>query len=157
LIKALILLGFTDSYGGQLEYLKSININNEKILKEAKELIDSKNPLKLLSNLYINWGELPQSARSYYDFMQDNSELSKILPLAKKVELIEFKKIYIPILGIVGDHNECTVIKPQEAVNLLNKANKNAQCFMIENCEHSYTGREKELVSIIRKFLKEFF
>ena len=64
-IRALILLGFTDSYGGQLEYLKSQRLNNDDILKEAKKLISKNKPIQLLSYLLINWGELSQTAQSY--------------------------------------------------------------------------------------------
>lgn len=152
-IKALILLGFTDSYGGQLEYLKKKGINNNDVLKEAEELIKKGKPNQLLSNLNINWGELPQTAQSYKNFMSPGSELSKILPLQNN-SLLNFRKISVPILGIVGDTNECTVIPPKEAVNLLNKENKHAQCFMITNSTHGYKGKEKEVAHKIKLFLR---
>lgn len=154
-IKALILLGFTDSHGGQLEYLKTINKRNEDILKEAEELIKRNKPFQLLSNWLINWGELPQSAQSYKSFMTPGSALSNILPLGQNKEFSNFRKINVPMLGIVGDTGECTVISPKEAVDRLNKENKNAECYMIENCNHSYKGKEEELVKIIKSFLKK--
>ncbi len=152
-IKALILLGFTDSYGGQLEYLKKNNNDNKDILREAEQLIKQNKPFKLLSDLYINWGELPQSAQSYKNFMTPNSALSNVLPLGQNKIFVNFKKITVPILGIVGDTGECTVIFPKLAVERLNKENKNAECHMIENSNHSYQGKEKELVKIIKGFL----
>jgi pimeloyl-ACP methyl ester carboxylesterase len=155
-IKALILLGFTDSYGGQLEYLNRIKKSNEDILKEAEELVSKGRPYQLLSDLDINWGELPQSAQSYLNFMSIDSALSNVLPLGQsEKEFTNFKKINIPILGIVGDTGECTVVPPKEAVEKLNKENNNAECYMIENCNHSYQGRESELIKIIEKFLKK--
>lgn len=152
-IKAVILLGFTDSYGGQLDYLERNSLKNEDVLEEARKLISEGKPLQLLSNLYINWGELPQTAQSYISLMSPNSNLSKILPLRDKKSLDNFGKIQIPILGVVGDHNECTVISPQEAIDLLNKENKNAKCFMIKNSNHGYVGKEKELADIVSSFL----
>jgi pimeloyl-ACP methyl ester carboxylesterase len=154
-IKSLILLGFTDSYGGQLEYLGKTNRRNEDVLKEAKELIKQNKPLQLLSDLYINWGELPQSAQSYKSFMTPGSALSNILPLGQKKVFTNFKKISIPILGVVGDTGECTVISPKKAVDKLNKENTYAKCFMIKNCNHMYKGKGKELIKIIKKFLKD--
>jgi pimeloyl-ACP methyl ester carboxylesterase len=154
-IKALILLGFTDSYGGQLEYLKTIDVENNKILEEAKQLISENKPFQLLSYWLINWGELPQSAQSYNSFMSPGSELSKILPLREKRKLSNFRRIKKPILGVVGDRNECTVIPPKTAVDLLNKENTYAKCFMINKCNHSYEGKEGELISIIRSFIKD--
>lgn len=153
-IKALILLGFTDSYGGQLEYLKKNNIRNEDVLSEAEEMIKQGKPFQLLSDLSINWGELPQTAQSYKNFMTPGSALSDILPLGQDKDFANFKKITIPILGIVGDTGECTVISPKKAVDRLNKENKNAECYMINNCNHGYQGKEKELVRIIGTFLE---
>lgn len=152
-IKALILLGFTDSYGGQLEYLKKNNLKNEDFLNESEKLIHEGNPLQLLSNPHVNWGELPQTAQSYLNFMSPNSALSKILPLGTTQKLENFQKINIPILGIVGDTNECTVIPPNKAVVLMNNQNINAQCYMLEKCTHGYKGKEKEVIEKIKKFI----
>ncbi len=152
-IKVLILLGFTDSYGGQLNYLRKNGKNNEDVLKEAEELIKQNKPFQLLSDLYINWGELPQAAQSYKSFMTPDSALSNILPLGQNKAFTNFKKITVPILSIVGDTGECTVISPKEAVDRLNKENKNTNCYLIENCTHSYSGKEKELTKIISGFL----
>lgn len=152
---ALILLGFTDSYGGQLEYLERVQMKNEDVLKEADSLIQSGKPFQLLSEPLINWGELPQSAQSYKNFMTPGSELSKILPLREAENLLNFKKIQIPVLGIVGDRDECTVILPGESVRLLNKENKNAQCFMIENCNHSYQEKEGEMIKLVKAFIEK--
>jgi hypothetical protein len=154
-VKALILLGFTDSYGGQLDYLKKNGKRNEDVLKEAKELVKQGKPHHLLSDLYINWGELPQSAQSYISFMSDDSALSNILPLGQSKEFTNFKKIRMPILGIVGDTEECTVIPPKLAVEKLNQENHNADCYLINNCSHGYQGKEKELVKIVRRFLEK--
>lgn len=154
-IKALILLGFTDSYGGQLEYLKEVNKRNENILEEAEELVKKGKPYQLISDLKINWGELPQSAQAYINFMSDDSALSNVLPLGQNKEFTNFKKIKTPILGVVGDTDECTVIPPKDAVEMLNRENEKAQCYMIKNCSHSYQGKEKEIVKIVRRFLEK--
>lgn len=155
-VKALILLGFTDSYGGQIVYLNKNNVKNEDILEEANNLIKQGKSINLLSNLFINWGELPQTAQSYKNFMTPGSELSKILPIESK-SLPNFSKIKVPILGIVGDRNECTVINPQDAVDFLNRENKLATCYMIQNSDHSYRGKEKELVRLVKDFLRKVF
>jgi pimeloyl-ACP methyl ester carboxylesterase len=152
-VVALILLGFTDSYGGQIAYLKKTNRKNENILQEAQALMIQNKPLYLLSDLHINWGELPQTAQSYLNFMSPDSVLSEVLPIGQDKPLTNFRSISLPILGVVADHNECTVIPPRDAVDLLNHENHMAQCHMIPDCTHSYTGREKELISRIRQFL----
>ena len=154
-VRALILLGFTDSYGGQLKYLKKDNKDNKDVLREAEELIKQSKPLQLLSDPYVNWGELPQTAQSYKNFMTPGSVLSDVLPLGQNKPFTNFKKLTVSILGVVGDTDECTVISPKEAVDILNKENKNAECYMIENCNHMYLGREEELTRIIGEFLKK--
>src|SRR3989344_6045605 len=49
--------------------------------------------------------------------MSEDSALSNILPLGQNKEFTNFKKIMVPILGVVGDTNECTVIPPKAAVD----------------------------------------
>ncbi len=153
-IRALILLGFTDSYGGQLDYLSRVGKKNGYVLREAHTLMHAHTPLKLLSDPVINWGELPQSARSYINFMTPGSALSRILPLWKKEELTEFKRIRIPMIGIVGDTGECTVIPPEEAVRYIASQNPHVQSYMIRDCGHSYKGKEDVLISLLQPFLE---
>lgn len=153
---ALILLGFTDSYGGQLTYLESIGKTNELVLKEAQILIDEDKPYQLLRDLTINWGELPQSAISYKNFMTPGSALSNILPLYPMRPLTQLKSIAIPILAIVGDTGECTVIPPQDAVAYIRSESPMVESHMIDACNHSYEGRETELVSLIAPFIQKF-
>ena len=154
-INSTILLGFNDSFGGQLEYLNKNNLKNEDILAEAKSLVSQGKGLQLLTDQSINFGELPQTAGSYISFMSPHSNLSKILPLSTKGPLIHFSNLKLPILAIVGDRNEYTVISPGEAVDLLSRANKRAKVFLINDCDHSYLGREKELTEIIKNFILE--
>lgn len=154
-VNALILLGFTDSHGGQLEYLSRIGKSNESVLQEASELMRAGKPYQLLSDLTINWGELPQSAESYKNFMTPGSALSRILPLYPLQPLEELKKITLPILAIVGDTGECTVIPPKDAVAYLQSQHRNVESHMIASCNHSYEGKEAELVSLIRPFIQQ--
>jgi pimeloyl-ACP methyl ester carboxylesterase len=154
-IKALILLGFTDSYGTQLQYLNTIHRKNEEYLQEARQLMDQNKPLQILSDLYANCGELPQTAQSYFNLMSKDSALSRVIPLRKGKDLINFRKIKIPILGVVGDKNEYTVIPIQDAMKLLQSENKLATIRQIKSCTHGYTGKEKQLAEIIKRFIKD--
>ncbi len=87
--------------------------------------------------------------------MTPNSTLSNILPLGQEKIFDNFRKIKIPILGIIGDTNECTVISPKKAVNKLRNENNKAECYIIENCNHSYEDKEHELIAIIKRFLEK--
>jgi len=154
-IKALILLGFTDSYGTQLKYLENTDLKNEDYLKEANKLVAQNKPLQLLSNLYTNCGELPQTAQSYLNFMSKGSVLSEVLPLRKGRDLVNFQKINIPILGILGDQNEYTVIPIKDAMKLLESENKNCKCFQLINSPHNYIGKEEELINLLLDFIRK--
>lgn len=152
-VKAIILLGFTDSYGTQLQYLQRIGKTNETYLREAMELVEQQKPLQLLSDLYANCGELPQTAQSYANFMSDSSALSNVLPLRNGKNLLNYSKIEIPILGPIGDSNEYTVIPIKEAIVLMKAENHRATITQISNCSHGFEGKEKELGMVIQQFL----
>ena len=61
----------------------------------------------------------------------------------------------MPILVIIGDQKEYTVIPIKEALEALKKENKLASCFQIKDCNHDFEGKEEELNKIIMTFLKE--
>lgn len=153
-IKALILLGFTDSYGTQLKYLARINKENSAYLQEANNLLQQGKPLQLLSDPYANCGELPQTAQSYASLMSDNSELSNVLPFRNGTTLPNYSKINIPMLGVIGDRNEYTVIPISDAIALMKKENKYVTIVQITDCSHGYEGKETELGVIIKKFIE---
>ena len=56
--------------------------------------------------------------------MSKESVLSEVLPLRRGRNLDNFKKINIPILGIIGDQSEYTVIPIKDAMKLLESENK---------------------------------
>jgi pimeloyl-ACP methyl ester carboxylesterase len=150
-IKAIILLSFADSYGTQEKYLKKIKIN---LMNEAKDLIKKgKKEQFLTKSWYSHAGILPKSAASYVNFFKKNSELSKTLPLRQGNNLKYYKKINVPILGIIGDKKEYTVILINQAINLLKKENKNSEICKIKNCDHNFTNKQKELLKIVKNFL----
>lgn len=149
-ISAIILLAFSDSFGNQKEYKK------EKLLMlEAKKLIKEKKGYQLLTSDWLSHsGELPKNADSYHNFFKENSELSKALPLRKGKNLDFFRKIHAPILAIIGDQKEYTIIPIKEAIKLLTKENTLSECHQIKNCNHCFEGKEQQLAKIIMSFLK---
>lgn len=112
-------------------------------------------PLQLLSDLSANCGELPQTAQSYSNFMTEGSALSEVLPLRNGSNLDNFRKITVPILGVIGDQNEYTVIPSADAIKLLRSENKLATVYQIGDCPHGYEGKEPELAVIISRFIQE--
>jgi len=153
-IKAVILLGFSDSFGTHNQNLRKSKFA---LMREAKKLVRAKKGnFFLTSNWLSHAGVLPQNAQSYLNFFKDNSELSKALPLRNGRGLALYRKIKVPILGVIGDEEEYTIIPIKQAIDLLKSENKLSQVFQIKNCNHSFEGREKELSKIIKRFILKF-
>ena len=151
-IAAVILLGFSDSFGHHLDYLKNIKTD---LMAEAKNLIKLNKENQFLTKQWLaHAGIMPQSAASYINFFGPNSELAKAFPFRTGKNLLMYKKIKTPILGIIGDQEEYTVIPIKEAMILLKTENKLAEIYQIKDCDHSYTNKGKTLANIINKFLK---
>ncbi len=148
-IKALILLGFCDTIGTQEKYSEK---TGKDYMAEAKDLISQDQGDYLLSGLLSFAGELPISATTYVNFFKDNSELSRVMPF-RKGKLDMFSKINIPILGVIGDKKEYTIMPVEDAIELVKAENNLAEAYQIKNCDHEFSGKEKELSEIIRDFL----
>ena len=154
-VKAIILLGFADSFGANMQYLKKIKTD---VMKEAETLIKrGKKDYLLTKHRFPHAGILPQSAESYMNFFSENSELSKTLPLRHGKDLKMYQKIKVPILGVIGDKEEFTIIPIKQAIKLLKKENKYSEIYQLRNCDHNFTNQEKILADTIKKFLKKNF
>ena len=152
-IKEIILLGFADSFGTNEEYLKK---TKAEVMKEAKALLkNGKRDYLLSKHRFPHAGILPQTAGSYLNFFKKDSELSKTLPLRNGKDLKMYKNIKIPILGIIGDKEEFTVIPVKKAIDLLRRENKMTKTYQLKNCDHNFTGKEKELARVIFNFLRK--
>jgi pimeloyl-ACP methyl ester carboxylesterase len=146
-----ILLGFSDSYGTHFAHWKKMA---PKLLDEAKTLIKQGKKDQFLTRRWLaHAGVLPQSAESFFNFFGPQSELAKALPLRQGKNLINFQKIKVPILGVISDGEEFTIIPVKEAIELLQNENKRAEIYQIKNCDHNFTGKEKELGKLVKGFL----
>lgn len=148
-VVGVILLGFSDNIGTQLNYEKKIGHN---FIAEAQQMAKEGKGDHLLSDLRALAGELPWTAKSYLDNMKPNSANFQALPLRQGKDLIYFQNIKVPILGIIGDKFEYTIIPIQEAIELLKKENPLVEAYQIKDCDHCFIGKEKELTKIITDF-----
>lgn len=150
-VSGIILLGFSDSYGNQEKYLET---RSEDYLKQALRMVENGNGEKLIpSNMLVHSGFLPKTAKSYVDFFSEDSELSTALPLRKGKDMARYKEIRVPILALIGDQEEFTIIPIKDAIKLLMSENKNAQVYQIEDCDHEFTNHEGDVC----KYLEDFF
>ncbi len=150
-IKGLVLLGFCDTIGTQKKHSDK---TGKDYMAEAKDLISKGKGDYLLSDLFSFAGELPITAKTYVNFFENGSELSSVMPLDKG-KLDMFSKINVPVLGVIGDQDqkEYTIMPIRDAINLLKTENKLAEAFQINDCDHGFTGKEKELSETITDFL----
>jgi len=149
-ISSIILLGFSDSYGHQEQYDPE-----SKLMIEAKKLIkENKGHQFLTSDWLSHSGVMPKNADSFVNFFSKGSELSYALPLRKGDKLELFSKISVPILAVIGDQKEYTMIPIKKAIELLNKENSLTESHQIKDCDHCFEGKEAQLSEIILEFLK---
>lgn len=144
----LFLLGFSDTYGSQKRYENILGIN---YTDEAKELV-SKNlgEVFLANSSNVHSGELPVSAMTYLDFYKEDSKFFKALPFHSK-NLSHLNSIKIAVVGIIGDKEseEWTIVRIDEAMDLLNKNLSSFKGYKILDCGHIFENKHEELADII--------
>lgn len=151
-VVTVILLGFSDSFGTHYKDMKG---KTDKLMNEAQKLVKRGKGYQFLTSEWLSHaGVLPMSAESYLNFFTPNSELSKALPLRNGNNLKMFSKIDVPILGVIGDQKEWTVIPVKQAIKLMEKENKNFEVDVIKGANHSFEGYQEELVDVVQSFLE---
>lgn len=152
-IKGVILLAPADSYGTEEMFQKE---NKLDLMKEALELKkQGRQEIFLTSTWKSHAGVLQKSAGSFINFFGKDSELSTALPLRNGKKLAFYSRIQVPILVVIGDQHEYTVIPIENALDLMKKENKLTQIVQIKNCSHDFEGHERELAKKVSTFLKE--
>ena len=152
-VVGVILLGFSDSYGCQMKFLQTQSINP---MDEALELIKTKKGYQLINSIWnCHAGVLPQNAESYINFFSEDSELSKALPLRKGKDLTYYQKIQVPILGVICETDEWLLLPINELISLMKNENPKAQIETISQTDHSFVGKQKELVDIVEQFINK--
>lgn len=160
---SVILLGFSDSYGCEMNFLGK---RKEQFFKEARELMKSgKSDYLLTTDLKSHAGILPKSADSFLSQFSDNSELSNAFTFHKR-ELKSYSNIKVPILAVISDNDkytgkdivkqgsEHTSIPLKEACDLLKKENSRTKLVIFSKTNHDFEGKEKELAKEVIDFLR---
>lgn len=152
-INAVILMGFCDSVGNQFKFEQTIDVN---LRKEAEEKVAAGKGYELLTgHRRAQAGELPISATTYLSYFSDNSELSKVTPFRNNSSLPMIKEIKVPILAIIGDHDEYTIIPILDAIKLLEQENRLLEAHQIIGSGHCYENHYEELIQLIKQFLSK--
>jgi len=150
-VSGLVLMGFCDSVGSQQKFEKTIK---EDLVAEARQKLKAGKGYELLTGQRkAQAGETAISAETYINLFSKNSELSKVIPLRKNSTLPMIRKINVPTLATVGDHDEYTIIPIKKAMALLEKENERIEIHQLKGSNHCYEGYQQELIKIVKKFL----
>ena len=139
-----ILLGFADSVGTEQ---KNVGKYFDALMQEAQQKQNEGKEWEFLTTHWnANADEMPISAATFLNFFSPNSELSKTLPFRNNDALPMVATIQVPILAIIGDQAEYTVIPIDDAIALLNKNNPRVTAHKIIGANHTFSKHRKELV-----------
>lgn len=157
-VTSIVLLAPSDSYGSHRELDGEINPrldDVENLLKKSEDLVEqSRGDTFLPRDAYgSREGAMPKSAESFLDALGPKSKLLDALPFATR-KLDAYARINVPILVVIGDRKEYTAISIKDALELMAKENKNTEIHPIKNCDHDFQEKEKELTSIVLKFIE---
>ena len=145
------LLGFADSVGTEHQTLGS---SFDLLLQEATTKINTGKGYELLTTIWnANCNEMPMSADTFVNFFGENSALSTALPLRNGKELTLYQNINVPILAIIGDQNEYTVIPIDDALELLKRENTRTTTKKIIGADHTFTKYRSELVQTVSDWI----
>ncbi len=155
-VRSAVLLAPSDSKGFQL-YGDPSNATSpdgaqiQKYLSQAQTLVaGGKGDQFLPRDAYATL--MPKSAASFVNFVGADSPLSQALPFHTK-KLEAYSKIDIPILALIGDQEEYTVVPVDEALTLMKTENPNTQAMQLSDCNHDFAGKEDEISRLIAKFI----
>jgi pimeloyl-ACP methyl ester carboxylesterase len=150
-VVAVILLGVSDSFGNQARIAKTFPVDP---MEEARRLVAEGKGEQFLTSVWRpHGGGVPQSAASYINFFSPGSELSKALPLRQGKDLLYYRKIKVPILSVVGEYDPFTCLPMPQALQLLEKENRQTRAKIIPGADHDFSGKEKELLEIVKAFV----
>lgn len=150
-ISAVVLLAPATSPGSEPRLLGDERL--ALLMREATDLVQQgKGDTFLPRDAY--GAILPKSANSFLNFLDPGSEIQKALPFhTGTLEL--FSRITVPVLTVIGDQQEYTGIPIKDALDLLKKENPNAQVCQLQNCDHDFREKERELADIVFQFIQD--
>jgi pimeloyl-ACP methyl ester carboxylesterase len=129
--------------------------NYNEVLIEAKKNVKKGKPRKLLSNLIWNWYLL--SSQTFLDLSEEDGPADN-LPIKRNPEHFrELASINVPILAILGEHDDVVIKSAEEDLELLKSKSEKCLSFtkeIIKGANHNYEGREKELGKKIINWVK---
>lgn len=123
----------------------------KELIKEAKENIDNGNPTKILSNLIEDY--IYMSSQTYYNWFNKKSKLDNLPVMSYSENCYQFETIDVPILTFSGSNETDNYLH----LDLLKNKAKSCNDFkykIIDNTNHFYNGKEKEISFLVLDWIK---
>lgn len=120
-------------------------------VRDAQKMINEDRGDELMDRT-VYGGVMPKTPKSFLNFMADNTEILKALPLhSGRLEL--YGKITVPIFVAIGDRHEYTGIPIVDALELMKRENQRTEAYQIKDCNHDFEEKEEELTNLVSKFI----
>lgn len=123
-----------------------------KKIKEAKELVDSKQENTLLKETVFD--SYPISAGTYLNLFGDDSA-ANVFSIKSGKESEKLKAISIPLLIIFGEKDECFDYNPEGITKFFRKQSPDATFTILPNANHIYLNEENAFAKKVVEFVKE--
>ena len=124
----------------------------EELIKEAKENIDNSNPTKLLSKMIEDY--MYMSSQTFYNWYNENSNLDNLPVMKYSDNWYQFESIDVPVLTFSGS-NETDNYLHLDLLKSKAKSCKDFKFKIIDNSDHFYHRKEKEISEIILNWIQE--
>jgi len=128
--------------------------NYDELLKEAKENVKKGEPRKLLSGLVWDWFSL--SSQTFLDLAEEGGPADNLPVLRNPKEFPELASIDIPILAIMGEHDDIAINTLQDDLDLIELKATSCPSFtkqFIKNGNHNYERQEELFANTILSWI----
>lgn len=147
-ISSINLLSLVDIVGCQKEYLKD---KYDEVLQYAQKKQDEEKENQLMpEESFFN----PISVKSYLRYFKYNEKINFARYADSSYEFNELNNIKVPLFIRWGNVRELIIQTVNEVINILNDKIKNPNLNLgyIDGADHSFSGKEKEVIKQILEF-----
>ena len=125
----------------------------KKLINEAKDNIDKGNPTKILSNLIENY--MYMSSQTYYNWFKKDSNLDNLPVMDNSDNWFQFESIDVPILTFSGSEETDNYLHLDLLKDKAKNCN-NVKYKIINQTNHFYVGKEKEVSFLVLEWINNF-
>ena len=130
--------------------------NHKELFQEAKKNIKANKPRKIVSGIVWDWYQL--SSQTYVDLSKKNGSADNLPVLRNPKKFPELALINVPILGVMGEHDDIAIRTLKKDLDLIASKAINCPSFtkhFVENANHNYERQEKSFAKIILQWAKK--